>query len=119
MFWKSDYIFLLKQDKLIGDDNEKLLKSEIFSYVDKSIKSLFFRKKIEYIDYYTSVDNVYMLMMTSQPKKENKLLTALMLEIFAFTKTNNENIFESYNYEKKNFQNEFQKIDVFKFKLKG
>ena len=120
MFGKSDYVFLVRQNKILNDDSEKRLKNEVFSYINDSLKGIFFSKKIDYVDYYTSDSSqeVYSLMMTVQPSKENKLMTALLLEIYAFTKTGVETIFDSYKFEKTIFESEFQTIEVFKFKIK-
>ena len=118
MFKKKNYIFLQVQDKVTGDDEEKGLKNEVFSFIDKSIKSFFRKRKIEYVDYYSSPKslNTYTLMTTFEPRGNVKFL-AWVHELYAFSITADERIFRDYNYEKKQFQNGERTITVYKFKI--
>lgn len=119
MFKKKDYIFLQVQDKVTGDNDEKSLKNEIFSYIDKCMVSfLRKKKKIVYVDHYTSPKsmNTYTMMTTFEPRGNVKFL-AWVHELYAFSLTGEERIFDSYNYEKKEFTNGVRNITVFKFKI--
>lgn len=119
MLWKKELVFLVVQNQVFQDDNEKDLKNQVFSYVNESTKTLFGSKKIQYTDFYNSKNDmgVYTLLATCKPENKNKLFLALLYEIYAFTLTNDKEIFSSYEYEEKEWGNEQQKIKVYKFKI--
>lgn len=118
MFRKKEYIFLQVQDKVTGDDEEKGLKNEVFAYIDSSIKSIFSKKKIEYVDYYSSAKslNTFTMMTTFEPRGKVEFL-AWVHELYAFSITADERIFKDYNYEKKDFTSGERTITVYKFKI--
>lgn len=119
MFNSKEYMFLICQDQVLNDNPEKDLKSQIFEYVNENLKTFFGKKKIEYTDFYTSKtnNNIYTLMTTCKPTNKNKLFVAFLYEVYAFAQTDDETIFESYEYERKDFANEHQTIKVYKFKF--
>lgn len=121
MFKKHDYVFVLSQDGIMNNDEEKELKKQVFKYAEKSINSIwtiFKRRKIVYFDYYSSSENtrVYSYMATCFPEKNIKF-KPLLFEIFAFTITENVDIFKDYETEFKEFSNGNQKIKLYKIKI--
>ena len=117
MLKKKKYIFLQIQDQVTGCDIEKQIKNDIYKYVNKSINSLFIKNKIEYMDNYTnskSID-VYSIMTTFVPSKEDIKYLIWIHELYAFSITKEELIFKDYNFEKKEFFNGERKIIVYKF----
>lgn len=118
--WRKEYVFLICSDRVILDSpDDKTLKSNIFSYINSSIKSFFFKYKIEYVDYYTSKTNgeVYTIMSTSGPERKKNRFLALFYEIFAFTLSKEPKIFDCYKPEIIEFSNEVHKVKIYKFKI--
>ncbi len=118
--WKKEYVFLICSDRVIMETPEdKELKARIFSYINSSIKSLFFKRKIEYVDYYTSKNSgeVYTIMSTAGPERKKNRFLALFYEIFAFTLSKESKIFDCYKPETIEFSNEIHNVKIYKFKI--
>ena len=120
MFGKKEYIFVICQDKVFGDDKEKQLKNEAFEYIEQSIKSYLFKRKIKFVDYYTSRSNLisYTLLSTNKNMSTQSKFIAFLYEMYAFTIKEDDRIFDCYKPEKKEFSNDNQTIRVYKFKIK-
>src|SRR6185312_8896190 len=114
MFIKKDYIYLLSQDKIMNDDEEKALKQEVHSYIKSTMNSfwnIFNRNKILFFDYFTSnkTQRIYSYFATFFAEKEPKF-KPLVYEIYAFTFNEDMQIFKDYEVETKVFSNSNQEI---------
>lgn len=119
MFGKSkDFIFLLSQDVILNNDEEKELKNNIFLYMNKEINSLFKKRKIKYVDYFSSRNNnkIYSYFLTFLPE-EKELFKPFLYELYAFTCEEKIEIFKDYEVEEKLFFNENQEIKLYKIKI--
>lgn len=118
LFGQRETVFVIHQDKVLSDDNEKILKEEMHEYVKKSLRRLFGNKYIKYVDYFTNKKTLktYTIMCTFDPKTYEKFLP-LIYEIYAFTELNDGRLFVDYQPEYKEFSNEFQTFKVYKLKL--
>ena len=116
IFKKSDYVYIIIQDRVLDNEGEKKLKSEIFDYIDRSKGGLFSSRKIKSLDYYTSDLNVFSFFFTFLPK-ERKEYQPLMYELFAFAKTADDRIFKDYKYKSKKFSNDELEILVYRIKI--
>lgn len=114
-FKKKDYVFLVKQSCITGDKQEDILRLKVLDYTNSFLSK---KRKIEYIDHFSdyTAEAGYYFMTTFIPK-DNQKFTPLLYEIYAFIKTNQENIFDDYKFEKKVFSDERQTMTVYKIQL--
>lgn len=116
----KNYVYILHQEVIDNDDDEKKLKKEIFDYINKDINSIwtiFNKKEIIFFDYFTAKDqSTYSYMSTCEPHNNNKF-NALLFEIYAFTYNNDINIFKDYDLKIKTFSDNKREIKLYKLKI--
>jgi hypothetical protein len=119
LFGVKDHVYLIVQDKVLNDEAERKLKEEIHGYIKKSLRSGLFKRKLEYADYYLGKTTKTFSFLCSFEPRNNPWFLPLTYDIYAFAHLDDINIFQDYEYETKEFSNDFQTIKILKFKLKA
>lgn len=116
-FYKSKYVFVIRQSKVLNDEAEKSIRKEISSFIKKNINGWFRKNTIVYSDMYTDPQTLltYSVYATCEPKS-NGLILALMYEIFAYCKTDDEGVF-SFSFLEETFGDTSNEKKVLKFKV--
>ncbi len=122
MFSKSDYVFVLHQEKFLVDEDEKSLRKEADEYINSKLKGLFGKKIISYTDIFTEGKTMTTVNVLSTitpatsiaDSKKSKYVLSIIYQVWAYVKLNDEKVFSS-EYIKKTFESE--KITVYIFKV--
>jgi hypothetical protein len=130
MFRRKEYAFLICENSVffdgVKDNEEKEIRSQVYSYVNASINKSFWRflgwkRTVKFTDFFTGGNSMVCTILATWDAADkhvkNRPFLPLLYEMYAFSKSGNEGIFDSYKIETKEFASAEHKIKIFKFKL--